>query len=165
LQAADTHREAFEYAIGNDIKRTCHAGEARGSESVDEVLKLFQPHRIGHGVRAVENPATVKRLLDENIHLEICPTSNLLTGIFDKMESHSIRQLHETGVSLGINTDGRAISDVNLTDEMNKLRSAIGFSKSDFHCFSQSAIEHAFAPREIIRSVAADLQTEWKGKS
>ncbi len=162
LLDAGPHRSAFDFALENDIRRTCHAGEARGPESVEEVLDQFKPHRIGHGVRSLESEKTVKRLLKEQIHLEVCPTSNLLTGIYDQMESHGIRKLRDKGVSLSVNTDGRAISDVTLTDEWNKLHQALAFEKADFFHFNCCAIDNAFAPASVVEKTAARLKNEWR---
>ena len=73
----DCHVKAFEYAIKRDIPRTAHAGEGRGPDSVWETLEHFRPHRIGHGVRSVEDEELIEFLVSDGVHLEICPTANI----------------------------------------------------------------------------------------
>ncbi|MCB0620940.1 MAG: adenosine deaminase, partial [Saprospiraceae bacterium] len=86
----DAHLAAFQYAQRHGIPCTAHAGEACGADSVWETLEHFHPQRIGHGVRSVEDPALVEHLARRQIHLEVCPTSNLQTKVFRQMCDHSI---------------------------------------------------------------------------
>ena len=96
----DAHIPAFQYAIQNEIARTAHAGEGSGAESVWETLNLLRPSRIGHGVRSIEDPALIAHLRKEHIHLEVCPTSNLQTNIYDSYADHPINRLYDAGLSL-----------------------------------------------------------------
>src|SRR5271170_6267432 len=94
----DANIPAFRYAIDHGLYRTAHAGEARGPDSVWETLREFQPSRIGHGVRSIEDPALVEHLIRERIHLEVCPTSNLQTGISREFAEHAVDNLYRSGV-------------------------------------------------------------------
>jgi len=141
----DAHVPAFEYAIRKDIPRTAHAGEARGAESVAETLRLLRPHRIGHGVRSIEDEHVVDSLMENGVHLEICPTSNVQTNIYDVYEDHPIDKLFRAGVSLGINTDARSLVNVSLTDEYEKLAGAFGWGFEHFAQCNVNAILHTFA--------------------
>ena len=113
----DNHIKAFEFAKNHGIKCTAHAGEAKEPESVWETLKHFHPLRIGHGVRSVEDDKLLEFLKENNIHLEVCPTSNIQVNVFDKIEDHSADKIYNSGVSMSINTDCRTISNVKLTEE------------------------------------------------
>jgi adenosine deaminase len=113
----DNHIKAFEYANEQNIPCTAHAGEARGSESVREVLQNFYPSRIGHGVRSLEDDSLMDHLKENDIHLEICPTSNVQTGIYDSVAQHQVDDIYRRGNSMSINTDGRTISNVSLIEE------------------------------------------------
>src|SRR5947207_5579235 len=101
----DAHIPAFQYAAQNGIPRTAHAGEASGAQSVWETLNALRPSRIGHGVRSIEDPALIAHLRKEHIHLEVCPTSNLQTNIYESYADHPISRLYDTGLSLSVNTD------------------------------------------------------------
>ncbi len=105
----DNHIKAFQFAKNHGIKCTAHAGEAKGPESVWETLKHFHPLRIGHGVRSVEDDKLLEFLKANNIHLEVCPTSNIQVNVFDKIEDHSADKIYNSGVSMSINTDCRTI--------------------------------------------------------
>lgn len=143
------HIKAFEYALENNIFRTIHAGEARGAESVAEVLTTCSPHRIGHGVRAVEDPSLLAKIQNQNVHLEVCPSSNLKTGVFKTMKAHSVQNLLDHDISLGINTDGRTISDVSLTDEYQILIRQFSWNADHFRKCNIEAMNHAFADEEL----------------
>jgi len=113
----DCHKKAFEHAIKKDIPRTAHAGEAKGADSVWETLKYFKPQRIGHGVRSIEDEQLIDFLVKNKIHLEICPTSNIMTDVFEKYSDHPIDFLYDSGVSVGVNSDARSLINVSLTDD------------------------------------------------
>ena len=85
--------------VVKDIPRTAHAGEARGAESVWETLVHFKPQRIGHGVRSAEDKELIEFLVKNEIHLEICPTSNIKTDIYKEYSDHPIDFLFKSGVS------------------------------------------------------------------
>lgn len=138
------HINAYEYALNHGLHRTAHAGEACGPHSVRETLNLLKPARIGHGVRSSEDPALIDLLKEKNIHLEICPTSNIQTDVYDTYTDHTIDRLYENGVSLSINTDGRTTSDVSLTEEYQKLQRAFGWGKEHFLQCNLNALDAAF---------------------
>jgi len=142
------HIKAFQFANENAIKCTAHAGEARGSNSVWETLQNFHNQRIGHGVRSVEDPMLLAYLTQNTIHLEICPTSNIQTNVFDKIENHSINQIYNSGISIGINTDARTISNISLSDEYETLAKVFNWGKEHFLKCNLDAIEHAFISKE-----------------
>ncbi|WP_138430099.1 adenosine deaminase [Fodinibius saliphilus] len=140
----DNHVAAFEYANEKDINCTAHAGEACGPESVWETLKKFGPSRIGHGVRSYDDPELVEYLQEHNIHLEVCPTSNVQTDVFETISDHSIDSLFDSGISLSINTDTRTISNVTLEEEYETVTSVFDWGKQKLLQSNLDAIEHAF---------------------
>ena len=144
----DAHIPAFAFAHKHDIPCTAHAGEARGAESVWETIEQLKPTRIGHGVRSIEDPFLVQTLCERQIHLEVCPTSNISTRVFPTLAQHSVQQLFQAGVSLGINTDGRAISNVSLNEEYLKLHETFGWDKAHFLRCNLNALEAAFLSQE-----------------
>ena len=145
----DEHISAFTYALDRGLHCTAHAGEARGPKSVWETLEHFRPSRIGHGVRSIEDPALIHQLAEADIHLEVCPTSNIQTNVFDRMDDHCADQLFRSGLSMSINTDARTISNVSLTDEYHTLQRLFDWPKEHFlHC-NLEAMRHAFTSQEV----------------
>ena len=145
----DSHIAAFTYARENNIPCTAHAGEARGADGVWETLKYFGPSRIGHGVRSIEDPALVKHLVANNIHLEICPSCNVQINIYDTLKDHPVDKLYRQQVSLSINTDARTIVDTNLNLEYERLQEQFNWMAVDFYKVNAYALEAAFIPEEL----------------
>jgi adenosine deaminase len=152
----DAHIPAFRYAIDHGLHRTAHAGEARGADSVWETLREFQPSRIGHGVRSIEDPALVEHLIRERIHLEVCPTSNLQTGISRDYAEHAVDKLYRAGVPLSISTDTRTITNITLTEEYRNLEEHFGWTDTDLAACNQAAIDAAF----VDDSAKSGLRTQ-----
>ncbi|MEX0844022.1 MAG: adenosine deaminase [Balneolaceae bacterium] len=144
----DNHIKAFEYARKHGIPCTAHAGEARGPDSVREVLGNFHPARIGHGVRSIEDPELLNHLKEKDIHLEVCPTSNVQTGIYKSIGEHQINDIYKNGNSLSVNTDGRAISNVSLNEEYQKLNHHFDWQIEQFIKVNEYAIDAAFCDEE-----------------
>lgn len=158
----DNHIKAFEYAREHNIPCTAHAGEARGPESVREVLGNFHPARIGHGVRSIEDQKLLNHLKEKNIHLEVCPTSNVQTGIYDSVEEHQINDIYKNGNSLSVNTDGRAISNVSLNEEYQKLNRYFDWQTEHFMRVNEYAIDAAFCgekTKEKLRKKILDVDS------
>ncbi|MCC5942544.1 MAG: adenosine deaminase [Balneolaceae bacterium] len=155
----DNHVKAFKYAKNHGIHCTAHTGEAKGAESVWETLKYFGPSRIGHGVRSAEDPELLKYIRKHNIHLEVCPTSNVLTKVFHKIEDHNIDLLFNEKISLSVNTDGRTISNVTLEDEYKTLERVFNWQHSHFKRCNIDALEHSFISnkkKENLRKILID---------
>ena len=142
----DAHISAFEKVRSAGIPCTAHAGEAKGASSVWETLQHFKPSRIGHGVRSVEDPELLVYLKENQIHLEVCPTSNVQTNVVDKIENHPADRIYRSGVSMSINTDARTISDVTLTSEYDLLSRLFQWQQGHFLQCNLEAIRHAFLP-------------------
>jgi adenosine deaminase len=140
----EPHIAAFRYAIDHGLPRTAHAGEARGADSVWETLKFFEPTRIGHGVRSVEDPALVHHLRNERIHLEVCPSSNVQTRTAPTYAEHCVDKLYRDGVSLGINTDARTITNVTLKQEYARLREHFAWTDEQLTACNREALRAAF---------------------
>lgn len=158
----DNHVKAFQFAKAHNIHCTAHAGEARGAESVWETLRNFHPSRIGHGVRSVEDAQLLSFLKENNIHLEVCPTSNIQVNVFDKIEDHSADRIYNAGVSMSINTDARTISNVTLADEYKLMARVFNWNKEHFRKCNLEAIDHSFAAADTKRSVRKRIEAAYK---
>lgn len=139
-----THMPAFEYAYEHAIPVTMHAGEARGADSVRESVEQGHTRRLGHGIRAVEDPSLLSWLLEHRVHFEVCPTSNVQTDVVAALPDHPIRELVNMGQSVSVNTDGRTLSGVSLTDEYQSLQRVFGWQADDFLKANREALRVAF---------------------
>ena len=157
----DNHIKAFQFAKAHNIHCTAHAGEARGADSVWETLKKFHPSRIGHGVRSVEDAQLLSFLKANNIHLEVCPTSNIQVNVFDKIEDHSADKIYNAGVSMSINTDARTISNVTLADEYKLLEKIFNWKKEHFRKCNLEAIDHSFATADVKQNVRKMIEAAY----
>lgn len=144
----DNHIKAYQLAGEHDISKTAHAGEAAGPESVWDTIKKLKPTRIGHGVRSYEDPELINFIKTEKIHLEVCPTSNIQTNVYDTHSDHTIDKLYEEGISVSINTDGRTTSNVSLADEYRKLHHTFGWNQEHFLQCNLNALDAAFIPEK-----------------
>ncbi len=145
----DQHRAAFQFAIDHNLYRTSHAGEAKGPESVWETLKHFNPSRIGHGVRSIEDSNLLTHLKQQNIHLEVCPSCNVQINIYNTHADHPIDRLYKAGISVGVNTDARTIVNTTLTQEYENLHQVFGWGKEHFLRCNLNALHAAFLPDSI----------------
>ena len=155
------HIKAFQFAHAHQISCTAHAGEAKGAASVWETLNNFYPARIGHGVRSAEDPALLTYLRTHNIHLEVCPTSNVQTNVYNKIEDHSADKIYNAGVSMSINTDARTISNVNLAHEYDLLERVFHWNAAHFKKCNLEAIDHAFTSDEIKANVRKQIEAAY----
>ena len=154
----DNHISAFEYANEKGLNCTAHAGEACGAESVWETLDHFKPSRIGHGVRSAEDEELVDYLKEHQIHLEVCPTSNVQTNVFDTISDHSINALYEKGISLSVNTDTRTISNVRLDEEYQTLSDHFDWDLDHFLRCNLEAIDHAFTDEKTKEKLSKTIR-------
>jgi adenosine deaminase len=158
----DAHIPAFQYARDNDIFYTAHVGETRGIENVRDTLQHFAPSRLGHGVCSIEDPELLDHLRENEIHLEACPTCNVQTNCYDTYADHPIDKLYRAGVSIGVNTDTRTISDITLNEEYEKLHRVFGWEKEDFLKCNLNALQAAFIPQETREELIAKLREGYR---
>ncbi len=156
------HIPAYQYAADHHLARTAHAGEASGPQSVWETLRLLHPSRIGHGVRSIEDPALIEHLRKERIHLEVCPTSNLQTNIYDTFTDHPINRLYQSDISLSVNTDTRTITDITLTEEYEKLHRFFAWEKQHFLLCNLEALRASFLPENVRQELMAQLEESYR---
>ncbi|NND74990.1 MAG: adenosine deaminase [Ilumatobacter sp.] len=151
------HLDAFQYIKRENFHSTIHAGEAFGPPSIWEAVQFCGAERLGHGVRLVDDitvgsdgDATLGQLAnyvrDGRIPLEICPTSNVNTGVVGSIADHPIGLLRRLQFRVTVNTDNRLMSDTSMTNEMEQLSDAFGWDLHDFQWLTVNAMKSAFAP-------------------
>ncbi len=154
---ADCYRTA--HAAG--LRRTAHAGEAAGPESVWGALRSLGVERIGHGVRSVEDPALLEHLVAERIPLEVCPTSNLRTGVAASWEDHPVVELVDAGALVTLSTDDPTMFHCDLAGEFRSLAQRMP-GRVDMEAMTLAAVAASWAePDEQAR--LAETVTSWWG--
>ena len=153
-------QETFDFLKRNEIPFTIHAGEADGPESIDLAVNSCGATRIGHGVRIVEdlpNGRIASQVLEQQIHLEVAPTSNLQTGVADTYAHHPIERLFDLGFNIGINTDNRLMSRTSMSHEFSECQKAFGWGLAEFRELTLSAMNAAFIDNksEYLKKIGA----------
>ncbi|HUP02396.1 MAG TPA: adenosine deaminase [Bryobacteraceae bacterium] len=137
--------EVFDFAKAAGLRLTAHAGESAGPESIWAALRLGA-QRIGHGIAAVQDAALARHLRDRDIPLEICITSNLVTGVVKRLEDHPVRRLYDAGVPIVLNTDDPAMFRCSLLGEYRLAAERFGFSESELRGLASNSFRYAFTP-------------------
>ncbi len=139
--------EVFEFARRRDLHLTIHAGETVGPESVWGALR-GGAERIGHGIRAAEDPALIAHLREHDIPLEICISSNLATGAVLSLRDHPLRRLYDAGVPIVLNTDDPAMFHTTLTREYELAAREFGFTSQELRELVANSFRYAFRRAE-----------------
>ena len=148
---------AFEIAREAGLGITVHAGELAGWESVQAALDHLRPSRIGHGVRAIENPELVRRIAAEGIVLEVCPVSNIELKVFPDYASHPFPALREAGCKVTLNSDDPPYFWTTLKREYDVAASHFGMTRRDLGAVTRTAIQAAFVDRKTRAALLARL--------
>ena len=135
---------AFDIAREAGLGLTIHAGEVCGEFSVSDALDLVHPARIGHGVRAIEDPSLIERLVRDQVVLEVCPGSNVALNVFPDFESHPLPQLIAAGVRVCINSDDPPFFRTSLAQEYEIAACVMKLSDSQINAMTRTALESAF---------------------
>ena len=150
------HLDAFQYVQRENFHTTIHAGEAFGLPSIWEAVQWCGAERLGHGVRVVDDISgepgqerlgrLASYIRDRRIPLELCPTSNVNTGVCASIADHPIGLLRRLRFRVTVNTDNRLMSDTSMTGEFTSLNEAFGYGIDDFEWLTVNAVKSAFAP-------------------
>ena len=149
--------EPYREARRAGLRTTVHAGEFDGPRSVWEAMEVLEVERIGHGVRAVEDPDLVKVLRDRGVPLECCPTSNIETGTVPDWERHPIKHLHEVGVAVTVNSDDPAMFGTSLLDEWDRLMSRLGLTAAQVLAIGVRTARSTFLPAGESLALAEEM--------
>ena len=166
---AAAHRQAFAYAAAHGLSCTCHAGEGDGPQQIDEALHVCGATRIGHGTRLGEDPALLEEVVTRGVPLEMCVTSNVHTHAVAAVAAHPLRRYLEQGVRVTLNTDGRLMDGITLTDEHFLAHTVLGVTPAELGRMTLNACEAAFLPESEKVALVARMQSEldaiqWKAK-
>ncbi|SIT56292.1 Adenine deaminase [Mesorhizobium prunaredense] len=139
---------AFEIAREAGLGITVHAGELMGWESVKAALDHIRPARIGHGVRAIENPELVGRIADEGVVLECCPSSNIALKVFDSFADHPFPALLAAGCKVTLNSDDPPYFRTSLKREYDIAAEHFSMNDKALAALTRTAIDAAFVDRK-----------------
>jgi adenosine deaminase len=137
---------AFDIAREAGLLIVPHAGESAGAESVREALDLLRPDRIAHGVRAVEDPELLRRLADEQITCDVCPTSNVKLGVVPDIEAHMLPILFEAGVPVTLNADDQLYFGPKVGEEYELVRATFNLSDEQIAEIARTSVRASGAP-------------------
>jgi adenosine deaminase len=150
---------AFRIANRAGLLLVPHAGELVGAASVTATLNLLHADRIGHGVRAVEDPRVVERLAAEGVTLEVCPASNVALGVVPDPESVPVRVLFEAGVPVALGADDPLLFGPRLVAEYEIARDVHGFTPPELAELARMSIRGSAAPPETRTRLLTDIDT------
>jgi adenosine deaminase len=149
----------FARARAEGLASLPHAGEMAGPESVRAALDRLGAHRIGHGVRSLEDPALVERLVAERIPLEVCPSSNVALGVVPSLREHPLPALIDAGIELSLASDDPPLFGTSLVEEFRRSARAFGFDATTIRHLAAAAVRHAcLAERRKAELLAAQDQ-------
>ncbi|WP_084075618.1 adenosine deaminase [Demequina sp. NBRC 110052] len=149
--------EAFTLARDAGLHRTVHAGESSGPEGVWDAVDLLHAERIDHGVRAIEDPALIERLISDGIALGVCPRSNLTLGVYDGWASHPLPALLDAGVLVTLNTDDPEPLGTTLAHDWVETSAHFGWGLDVMAGFAARSIDASFADDSLKAALHADL--------
>jgi adenosine deaminase len=135
----------FRRAKDAGLRSVPHAGEWAGPQNVWDTLALYMPDRIGHGVRAIEDPRLVDELASLGIPLEISPVSNVATGVYPSLAEHPFRRLRDAGVIVTLNSDDPAMFGTWTAAVYAAARETWGYGDDELAELARTAVRASFA--------------------
>src|SRR5918994_5670764 len=154
---AEPFREVFEAAKAAGVGSGPPARESAGPDCIREVVTLLHADRIGHGIRAIDDPALAADLCDAAIPLEVCPSSNIALGLVPSLSAHPLPKLIEKGLAVTLNTDIPARTGVPISAEYENVRAAFGFDDARLAALATAGVEASFAPPPLKETVTGAI--------
>ena len=154
------HAAAFDHARAHHLAVTVHAGEGDGPESIQQAVHHCGAMRIGHGTRLHEDAELEAWIVDRQIPLEVCPTSNVQTRVVSSFAAHPLARYVSLGAVVTLNTDNRLVSGVSLTEEYLGCMQHLGFDLAGLGRLAVSAFGAAFLPLAQRRSLQDQAERE-----
>lgn len=142
---------AFRIARDAGLASLPHGGELLGPDSVRQVTSHLAPARLGHGVRSVEDPQLLDRLIEDGVAFEVCPASNVSLGVFSSRRDVPLRPLIDAGATVALGADDPLLFLSRLVDQYRIAREMQGFTDSELAHLASSSIDASLASEETKR--------------
>jgi len=155
---AELFTEVFRKARDQGLHVVAHAGEASGPESVRKAVELLGAERIGHGLTAARDPAVLALLRERRVPLEVCPTSNVATGVLARLEDHPLPSFLEAGLVVTLNSDDPAMFGTSLEQEFARAANAFGLSPATLAELSRNAVNSSFLPEQEKQHLLGEIE-------
>jgi adenosine deaminase len=156
----EAFQQVFEQAKKFGFRTSAHAGEAAGAESVWGAVSVLKVERIGHGTRAGEDDNLLDHLNDRRIPIEMCPISNLRTGVVKSIEQHPIRLYFDRGLLVTVNTDDPKMFGNSLAEEYQTLVEKLGFSQDEIRRLILNGIQASWLPSDRKTSLMQSFKVD-----
>lgn len=150
---------SFDMAREAELHLTSHASEWRGPQEAKDAVLDLGVSRIGHGVRAIADPAVVDLFLERDITLEVCPGSNVFLGVYPTLKDHPIQKFRDAGVKITVSTDDPPFFHTTMTKEFEDLTQAFGWTTEDVTEMTRTALDAAFCDETTRDALKKRLPT------
>jgi adenosine deaminase len=151
--------KAFRLARTGGLIAVPHAGELLGPPAVAETVRELAPRRLGHGVRATEDPAVLSLLASSSIACEVCPASNVALGVFADHAAVPLRALESAGVPVVLGADDPLLFGAGLVEQYAAARDVHGYNRDDLARLAAASVRHAAMPVELASQMLKDIDT------
>lgn len=156
------YEEIFSYAHKLQVPCIIHAGESAGPESVKQAL-AFGAKRIGHGIRAIQDPELVQYLAQESIPLEMCFTSNIQTGTVSDVSQYPLIEYLNRGLLVTLNTDNMTVSGTTLKEEYKKVQALFRLDDETMKQIAKNAVKSSFLNEEEKETLYNKIEEQFFG--
>ena len=159
---AKEHLQAFYHARNNLMSLTIHAGESWGPSSVRQALFFCGAHRLGHGIATSQDQDLLRYVVNHQIPLEVCPTSNVQTQVARDYASHPIKKLVDAGAAVSVNTDSRLFSSYTLSEEILRTHLRCGLTANQVRDCVRNGFRTAFTTPARRRELLSNLEKAFR---
>ncbi|NUR63085.1 MAG: adenosine deaminase [Catenulispora sp.] len=149
----------FERALALGLHSVPHAGESTGPQTVWDALRHLKAERIGHGTSLVQDPELVAHLGEHRIPIEVCPTSNLATGVVKDLDQHPIRRMAEAGLLITVNSDDPPMFGTDLSTEYEVAAKLLGLDERGVAELAKNAVHASYLDADAKRALADEIDT------
>ena len=147
----------FERALALGLHSVPHAGESTGPETVWDALRHLKAERIGHGTSLVQDPELIEYLGEHRIPIEVCPTSNIATGVVKDLDQHPIRQMVDAGLVVTVNSDDPPMFGTDLIHEYEVAAKLLGLDERGVAELAKNAVEASYLDAAGKAALAAEI--------
>ena len=151
---------AFGIADRAGLRLVPHAGELLGPEHVVTALDSLHAHRLGHGVRAADDPRVLERLATEGVALEVCPTSNVALGVYPDLDSVPVRTLTAAGIDIALGADDPLLFGTQLAGQYEAVRGSHGLTDTELADLARMSLRASTAPEDLVATATRDID-DW----